>query len=496
MMRIHLSIGQRVTLGFLIMIVLVILASGVGLLYSRSAQIALDSAYDSSAQIQQITTLQLQWDIVVRLVDKLLLTRQTSLIDSELNQEITAFNRQLADLQKQSIGQNPESVAKNQQIIKNLQQIGIELTNVVSQITEYAQAGSWARAQTLRFTEMSSLQRRLTENFNQLNLNIAKGIDEEIISSNARQNSTRTQLILITIFAVVMSSALGYITTRSITSPVAQLLARVQKIMSLDFSRQETLQRDDEFGKLSEAMSLMTDLVRETYEELEHRVAARTKGLATVAEVSRRLTTAASVRQLAVETVEQLQAAFGYYHAHIYFVDEASGDLVMAGGTGEAGAAMLASGHRVPKGRGLVGRAAETNAAVLVPDVSQEAGWLPNPLLPETKSEIAVPIALGGLVLGVLDVQQNIVRGLDEEDVTLLQAIAAQVAISLQNVRDLEASRARADLETLVNAIGQKIQRAATIEETLQTAARELGAALGAQRVKAALSAQPLEAQE
>jgi GAF domain-containing protein len=243
-------------------------------------------------------------------------------------------------------------------------------------------------------------------------------------------------------------------------------------------------------------MSLMTDLVRETYEELEQRVAARTKGLATVAEVSRRLTTAASVRQLAVETVEQLQAAFGYYHAHIYFVDEASGDLVMAGGTGEAGAAMLASGHRVPKGRGLVGRAAETNAAVLVPDVSQEAGWLPNPLLPETKSEIAVPIALGGLVLGVLDVQQNIARRLDEEDVTLLQAIAAQVAISLQNVRDLEASRARAELETLVNAIGQKIQRAATIEETLQTAARELGAALGAQRVKAALSAQPLEAQE
>jgi len=212
---------------------------------------------------------------------------------------------------------------------------------------------------------------------------------------------------------------------------------------------------------------------------------SRARAIALSAEVSRRLSVARTPRQLAVDVVEQVQEAFKYYHAHIYFVDEATGDLIMAGGTGDAGAAMLARGHKVPKGRGLVGRAAETNAPVLVPDVSKEEGWLSNPLLPETQSEAAVPITAGAKALGVLDVQQNTVNGLAEADVEILQLMAGQVAISMQNARAFEESRARAELESLVGSIGQKIQRSATVEEALQTAVRELGTALGASRVKA-----------
>lgn len=221
---------------------------------------------------------------------------------------------------------------------------------------------------------------------------------------------------------------------------------------------------------------------------LEQRVADRTKALTTSAEVFRSLAAVTNPRQLAIEVVKQLQSAFDYYHAHMYFVDEATGDLVMAGGTGEVGAALLARSHKIPKGRGLVGRAADTNAAVLVPDVSQAEGWLPNPLLPETRSEAAVPISLGNRVLGVLDVQENSVNGLDEEDVNLLQSLASQVAISLQNARILEESRSKSELESMVNLIGQKIQRTTSIEETLQTAIRELGTAIGASSVKAKIS--------
>ena len=150
---------------------------------------------------------------------------------------------------------------------------------------------------------------------------------------------------------------------------------------------------------------------------------------------------------------------------------------------------MLARGHKIPKGRGLVGRAADTNQPVLVPDVIQAEGWLPNPLLPDTKSEAAIPIATGNIVLGVLDVQQNMINGLGEEDVTLLQSLASQIAISLQNARSYEQSKAQADLELLVNTIGQKIQRATTVEDTLQTAIREIGLALGASRVSANIQA-------
>jgi GAF domain-containing protein len=160
----------------------------------------------------------------------------------------------------------------------------------------------------------------------------------------------------------------------------------------------------------------------------------------------------------------------------------------MAGGTGEAGRVMLERRHKIPKGRGLVGRAAESNQIVLVPDTSRDPGWLPNPLLPETRSEVAVPIAVSGYVLGVLDVQHDIVDGLQAEDADLIQSLANQVAIALQNARSFTQARQQAEYEALANTIGQKIQSATTPDAVLQVAAQELGKIMGARRATAQIS--------
>ncbi|MEZ4511986.1 MAG: GAF domain-containing protein [Chloroflexota bacterium] len=224
--------------------------------------------------------------------------------------------------------------------------------------------------------------------------------------------------------------------------------------------------------------------LREMTNVLEIRVAERTKALETSAEISRRLSTILDQEQLVVEVVREVQRAFGYYHTHIYLLDEKKQNLVLAGGTGEAGRMLLTAGHKMPISRGLVGEAAQSRRTVLVPDVHQRPEWVSNRLLPETAAEIAVPILLGHELKGILDVQHNVVNGLTESDRILLESITNQVAVALENARLYADAQERGQREALVNAIGQKIQRAGSVDAVLQIAIQELGQALDSQTAK------------
>ena len=240
-----------------------------------------------------------------------------------------------------------------------------------------------------------------------------------------------------TVSNILIYSGLAYGEIHHLLPVVAQQTSIQQPIVFGALSLMTVVLVNQALGRIQSATNQLVEL----NVGLEQRVAERTKALETSAEISRRLTAILDPRELASAVVNQVQTAFNYYHAQIFLFDATSENLVLTAGTGAAGAEMLKRGRALPKGRGLIGRAAENNESVLVSDTSQDPDWLPNELLPDTKAEAAIPITIGDRVLGVLDVQDNVMNDINPEDITLLESLAGQIAISLQNAE----SYARAD---------------------------------------------------
>ena len=285
--------------------------------------------------------------------------------------------------------------------------------------------------------------------------------------------------LIFTFLTIIVASGIAFIITRQISTPITELAKAADNISHGSLDIEVKVNRDDEIGVLATSFNLMTSRLRDMVLTLEQRVTDRTKALATATEVSRRLSTILDEKQLVTEVVEQVQKAYNYYHGQIYLLDASGQTLVLAGATGEGGKALLDKKHSLSIERGLVGRSARTKAAVLVPDTSKDPEWLPNPLLPDTKAEIAIPILLGEDLIGVLDMQDDVAGDIYPEDIEYLTAISNQTAIALQNARSLAQAQKRAEREALITSIGQKIQQEATVESAMKVAIREVGRVLG-----------------
>ncbi|MCS7072778.1 MAG: PAS domain-containing protein, partial [Anaerolinea sp.] len=195
----------------------------------------------------------------------------------------------------------------------------------------------------------------------------------------------------------------------------------------------------DESGEVVYGLMLTQNITARKRAEAE--LHKRAVELQTVAEIAQAASTVRDIDQLLRGVVELTKERFELYHVHIYLYDEEAGLLRMVAGAGEPGRIMKERGHSIPYDRehSLVARAARTRQGVLSNDVTQEPDFLPNPLLPETRAEMAVPMLVGDRLIGVLDVQSAEIGHFTATDVAIKTTLAAQVAIALENARAFEA---------------------------------------------------------
>ena len=299
---------------------------------------------------------------------------------------------------------------------------------------------------------------------------------DEILASVSAQQRINTILGLIVIVSAGVVAA--YVGQR-IAQPITNLTNVAEEVAAGNLDIQAPIETQDEIGALAASFNDMTKQLRDSIFTLEQRVSDRTQALTTSIEVGRQLSTILDEKELVTAVVNQIRDAFNYYQAQVYLLDRKTNKLIMASGTGEAGQQMLANNHQLQMGTGLVGRAAEINQIVLVSDVTQDENWLANPLLPDTQSEVAVPIAIGNQVMGVLDIQDDTIGGLRPEDSDLLQSVANQVAVALRNARLYKEIQQRGQRESALRSINQKITSTTDMETAMKVAIRELGSALG-----------------
>jgi GAF domain-containing protein len=183
--------------------------------------------------------------------------------------------------------------------------------------------------------------------------------------------------------------------------------------------------------------------LRQMNESLERQVAERMRGaerrtlqLQTTAEITRIAVQSTDPGPLMVQAVELIRERFGFYHASVFTLDETGAWAVLRASTGDAGRSLLSRNHRLAVGSAsLVGWVTGNRLPRISNDVEADPFHFKNPLLPDTRAEMTLPLTVGGRLIGALDVQSTEKDAFAEEDVRTLEAIAGELAIAIDNAR-------------------------------------------------------------
>ncbi len=301
----------------------------------------------------------------------------------------------------------------------------------------------------------------------------------------ARNRMALITLLMILGFVAAASFSARYL-TRSIVAPIQRLAQGAEAVAAGNLNVSLQAESDDEIGLTAGAFNLMTARLRELVASLEERVAERTarmerrnRELALTAQVGQNVSQTREIHSLLSGAAELIHKFFDMYCGQVFLLDPKTDELALQYATGEIGARLMAQGRRLPLNeRSLNGKTALSKVSIVVADAAQSPDFIPDPLLPETRSEIVMPLLAGETLIGVFDLRSDQAGKFDEDTLYALEPIAAQIAIAIQNARLLqETLQARAEVEAQAEqtraALEQVEEQARQTEAALQQAERQ-----------------------
>ena len=168
--------------------------------------------------------------------------------------------------------------------------------------------------------------------------------------------------------------------------------------------------------------------------------------LETAAEIARDTSGTLALDTLLNRSVNLIRERYGYYHSSIFLIEETRMDAVVRASTGEAGEEMKRQAHKLAVGsQSVIGTVTGSGNPLVINDVSQNPIHRPNPLLPDTQAELAIPLKIGNRIIGALDVQATQVDAFSPDDVAVLQTLANQLAVAVDNARSYEIAQQAID---------------------------------------------------
>ncbi|RME13072.1 MAG: GAF domain-containing protein [Ardenticatenia bacterium] len=201
---------------------------------------------------------------------------------------------------------------------------------------------------------------------------------------------------------------------------------------------------EDEVRLVEEASRILTNALEmaRLFQEQQR----RSLQLQAAAEVGRAASSLLDLDELLNRTVDLIRDAFGYYHAQVFLVDEEGYAAWLKASTGEAGRKLLARKHHLLVGsKSVIGQVTKYGEPVVARDTDQDTIHRKNELLPATRAECAVPLRVGGRIIGALDVQSTEPDVFSPQDIAVLQTLADQLAIAIENARAYERQRETAE---------------------------------------------------